>query len=179
MLRLFVENEKLDSLRHGASVSPIPPIIRRPVVYGRRVVLHALAQRPGVKLRPLPPVNVVDDGFADELVAADPRQQLSPDDPVDATRKDDAEADDAVDVVGQGVVDALALLGRDEGGDDEVDVAEKEEDGDGEGRLERGVPVPRGAVAVEVDEGAGDEDVDDGERVRDEAGGSTLANHVR
>lgn len=65
-------------------------------------------------------------------------------------------------------VDALAVLGRDKGGDDEVDVAEQEENGDGKGRLERGVPVPGLSVAVEVDQSTGDEDVDDGERVRDE-----------
>jgi hypothetical protein len=76
-----------------------------------------------------------------------------------------------VDVVWQGFVDALVVSGGYKGRDDKVDVAEAEEGGDRDGGLEGRVPVVGFAVAVEVDEGASDKDVDDGERVGDEANG--------
>lgn len=72
-------------------------------------------------------------------------------------------------VVRQVVVDVLVgRLRRDVGGNDEVDVGEQEEDGDGERGLDRRVPVVLFAVEVEVHETAGDEDVDNGERVGDD-----------
>lgn len=118
----------------------------------------------------LPAIDVVDDGLANKLVLADAGQDLGPDGPVDATSEEDGETSNAVDPVGKVLV--LVLVGgrgRDEGSNDEVDVAEQEEDDDGERSAEGRVPVPSGAVEVKVNETAGDEDVDDGKRVRDEA----------
>ena len=70
--------------------------------------------------------------------------------------------------VGQGVVDVLALVGSDEGRDDEVDVGGEEEDCDGEGSFEGGCPGEVGVGAeVEFDEAEGDEGVYDGEGVGD------------
>lgn len=68
------------------------------------------------------------------------------------------------------LVDVLAILGRRVGGEDEEQVAEEEEGHDGERGADGGVPAPFGAVDVEVDEADGDEGVDDGEGVGDEAG---------
>lgn len=67
------------------------------------------------------------------------------------------------------LVDVLAIFGRNERRNDEVNVAEKEEGDDRVSGLDGRVPVPAGSVAVEVDKGTGDEDVDDGKRVGDEA----------
>lgn len=120
---------------------------------------------------PLPPVNLVHHDLPLQPIPAQLRQQHRPDDPVHAACDDDADADDAVQVVRQRLVDAVAVRGRDEGRDRQVDVAEEEEDGDGEGGFYGRGPVPGRGVQVEVDEGAGDEDVDDGEGVGDYAGG--------
>ena len=128
-------------------------------------------QRPCGKAITLPPVNIVHHRLANELVAANPGHNLGPDEPEHATCAEDTEADNAVDVVRQGLVDALAVGGWHKGREDEVDVAEAEEGGDGEGGLDGRVPVVGFAVAVEVDEAACDKNVDDGERVRDEATG--------
>lgn len=67
------------------------------------------------------------------------------------------------------LIDILAVFGGHKWRNDEINVAEQEEDNDWVGSFDRGVPVPFGAVAVEVDEGSGDEDVDDGEGIGDEA----------
>jgi hypothetical protein len=67
------------------------------------------------------------------------------------------------------LVDVLAIFRRNERRNDEVNVAEKEEDDDRVGGLDGRVPVPGGSVAVEVDKGSGDENVDDGKRVGNEA----------
>lgn len=61
----------------------------------------------------------------------DPRQQNGPDDPVDTASDDDGDAHEAVEVVGQSLVDTVAVGGRDERRDGEVNVGEQEEDGDG------------------------------------------------
>lgn len=74
-------------------------------------------------------------------------------------------------VVGELVVDTLTGGGGHVGCDDEVALGEKEEDGDGESGADAGVPVGEARFAGEVDpdEAGGDEDVDDGEGVGDEA----------
>ena len=74
-----------------------------------------------------------------------------------------------MDIVGHALVDVLAVGRGDEGSDDKVDVAEHEEDGDGQSSLDRGVPVVVSAVEVEMDETASDKGVDNGKRVRNEA----------
>ena len=119
---------------------------------------------------PLPSVDLIDDGLALELVSADLGQDDGPDDPVDTTGKEEAEADNDVDPVREGFVDGVAIGVGNHGGDDKVDVAGEEEEDDGEGGGEGRVPVPRLAVEVEVDEAAGDENVDDGQGVGDDAG---------
>lgn len=74
------------------------------------------------------------------------------------------------------LVDVLVgSLGRDKGGDDEVDVGEEEEDGDGERRLEGRVPVVDVSVEVQPDEAKGDKRVDHGEWVRDDVEDCELA----
>ncbi len=124
-----------------------------------------LGQRPRGEAVALPSVNVVDHSLLNQLVTANPGQDLGPHKPVDTTRANDAKADNAVDVVGKALVDVLALGRRHKRRNDEVDVAEAEESGDGDGCLDRGVPVEFFAVAVEVDEAGGDKGVDDGEGV--------------
>lgn len=74
------------------------------------------------------------------------------------------------------LVDILAIFRGDKRCNDEINVAEEEEDDDGVRGFDRRVPVPAGTVAVEVDKGAGDEDVDDGKRVGDEAIAEWLVN---
>ena len=104
-----------------------------------------------------------------QVVPAQPREEPRPHEPVDAAREDDARADDAVKVVRQVFVDVLVGgVWRDVRRDGEVDVAEQEEDGHGERRLDRRVPVVLVAVEVEVDEAPGYEDVHDGEWVGDD-----------
>lgn len=132
--------------------------------------LRDLIQRPLEEGIPLPAIDIVHDNLTHKLILSKLGEQLGPDEPVHASGNDDGEADDAVDPVGEGLVDVLAILRGHKGGDDEVDVAEHEEYDDGEAGADGGVPVPGLAVEVEVDEAGGDEAVDDGEGIRDEAG---------
>lgn len=119
----------------------------------------------------LPAIKFVDDNLPHELVLADLGEDHGPEEPVDAAQEDDAEADDAVNPIGKGRVLVLVRGGRgDEGREDEVQVAEEEEDNHGEGGAEGRVPAERGAIEVEVGEAGGDECVDDGQGVGDEAG---------
>lgn len=76
------------------------------------------------------------------------------------------------------LVDVLAIFRRNERRNDEINVAEKEEDDDRVSGLDGRVPVPGGSVAVEVDKGSGDEDVDDGKRVGNEAMVGMLINLI-
>lgn len=78
--------------------------------------LHEDAPRPTI---------VVNEDLLPELVSAQLGQQSRPDQPVDTACKNDAGANDAVQVVRQVVVDVLVgRLRRDVGGDDEVYVGE-------------------------------------------------------
>lgn len=70
--------------------------------------------------------------------------------------------------VGKVVVDVLAFLRRHERRNNEIDVAEEEENDDGKGGANGRIPVPGLAVEVEVDEAQGNKCVDDGQGVRDE-----------
>lgn len=112
-----------------------------------------------------PAIDLIDDSLTHQLVLADLRQDLGPYNPVKTTCNNDGDADDAVKVVRKALVDVLALLGRDEGGDDEVDVAEHEEDDDRETSANGRVPVPLLAVKVKVGQASGDENVDDSKGV--------------
>lgn len=74
-------------------------------------------------------------------------------------------------VVWQLLVDTLASIGRHVGSDDQVNIRQQEEDGHWEGCTDPRVPVGiLGApVQVDIDQAARDKDVDDRERVRDQA----------
>lgn len=117
----------------------------------------------------LPPVNLVNNDLSLESIVAKFRQEHRPDNPVYAASRDDSNAHDAVQPVRQRLVDAVAIGRRHEGRNSQVDVAEQEENGDRERGFDRRVPLPRCPVEVEMDQGTSDEDVDDGERVRDDA----------
>lgn len=113
--------------------------------------------------------------FPDQLVPANPWQDLRPDNPVNGTGNEKRNTHNAVQPVWQALVDRSVLLGCDEGSDDEVEVGEEEKCRDREGSLELGAPLLRDAVLsvrleVEVDEASGDKGVDDSEGIGDEAG---------
>lgn len=117
----------------------------------------------------LPAINLIDMSLANKPITTNLGKNDSPDEPVEGTRDQDSDTDNAVDVVRHALVLVLAgIVGSDEWCDHQVHVAEKEEDGDGEGRLDRRVPVVLCAVKVEMDETTSDKGVDDRERVRDE-----------
>lgn len=118
----------------------------------------------------LPPINIINHNLPLQCIPPNLGQHHCPDNPVHTSGCDNRDANDAVQVVGERLVHAVSIRGRHEGRNGEVDIAEEEEDGDGERGLDRRVPVVLGFVEVEVDEGAGDEDVDDGEGVGDYAG---------
>ena len=130
--------------------------------------MRGLIQWPPEESIPLPAVDLIDNNLTNELILANLGQDLGPNDPVDTAREDDSETDDTVDPVGKIVVDVLALLRGNKGSNSEVDVAEHEEEDDGETGADGRVPVPGLAVEVEMDETAGDEGVDDSEGIRDE-----------
>jgi len=119
------------------------------------------------KLSSLPAVDVVDNCFADQLVSTNLGQNNCPDEPVQPSRENDAEAHDAVDPVGKVLVHVLAFFRRNERRNDEIDVAEHEEDDDGQRGTDWWVPVPGFAIEVKMDETCGHECVDNGERIGD------------
>lgn len=131
--------------------------------------VRAGAQRPAHEMASLPAINLVVRSLSNELVAAKLGQDDGPENPVNTTAGDDTPADNAVQVVGQGFVDCIAVCWGHERCDHEVDVAEEEEDRDGQSGAERRVPAVLVAVGVEPDEAEGDEGVNDRQRVRDDA----------
>lgn len=139
------------------------------------LVRHHRPKRLPNKNSPVPSIDIVNNSLPYQLVLADLGQQFCPDEPINPAGKDDAKTDHAVDPVGQGLVNVLALLGRHEGGDDKVDVAEHEEDDDRQGCAEGWVPVPLVSLDVEPDQAGSDERVDDGKWVGDKAGKIWLA----
>lgn len=67
-----------------------------------------------------------------------------------------------MEVVGNVLVDALALLWGNKGSSDEIEVGETEDDGDGEGGADGGVEVGElGLVEVDVDEAQCNKEIDD------------------
>ena len=117
----------------------------------------------------LPTINLINHNLALEGVLAQLGQDDRPDDPIDTTSSDDTKANNAVKVVRQSFVDAVTVTRRDERCDDEVDVAEEEEDGDRQGCLDRGIPVVLLLVEVEPGQTGSDKDIDDGQRVGNDA----------
>ena len=130
--------------------------------------MACFTQRLFSKVASLPAVNVVHIGFLHQFIVANLGQEDGPNQPVDTSGENDAEADNAMDPVRQALVYALTLLRRNEWGHDEVNVAEEVEDGDGQSGPDGRVPVPRGLVAIQVNQGSGNKDIDDGEGVRNE-----------
>jgi len=112
-----------------------------------------------------------------QRIPADLGQDLGPEQPVHGANAKDAQANHAVQVVRQALVDVLVAGGGNEGRDDEVDVGEEEEDRDGDAGAHRWLPgvdglrVRRGRgvgpAPVEGEETDGYEEVDDAEGVRD------------
>lgn len=99
----------------------------------------------------LPTIDLIVRSLPNELIATNLRQQNSPENPINSAAGNDAPADNAVEVVGQGFVDCVAVGGGHEGRDYEVDVAEEEEYCDGERGAEGRVPAVLIAVGVEPD----------------------------
>ena len=96
-----------------------------------------------------------------ETVTSNLWKEDSPEDPVDTSGCDDSQTNDAVKVVRQRLV--LIQLGsrrRYKWCDDEINVAEEEEDSNRKSSLDRRVPVELLAVGVDPDECDRDEDVD-------------------
>lgn len=117
----------------------------------------------------LPTINLINMSLTNKFITTNLGKNDCPDEPIEGTSNQDGDTDNAVDVVRHALVLVLAgIVGSDEWCDDQIHVAEKEEDGDGEGRLDWGVPVVLGAVKVEMDEATSDEGVDDCKRIRDE-----------
>jgi hypothetical protein len=119
---------------------------------------------------PLPPINFINNNLPLKPIMSNLRQQDSPNNPVHASSHDDADTNNTVRPIRQGLVHAVAIRRRHERRNGQVDVAEQEEHGDRESGFDWRVPLPGCFVQVEVDQGAGDEDVDDGERVGNYAG---------
>lgn len=109
--------------------------------------------------------------LAIQLVSSKLGQDHSPDDPIDRSGEQNRDTDKTVQVIWDILVDALSLIRRHERRDNEVDIRQQEEDDDrqrgAEGRRPGG-SVRGGGVKVQVHKGASDEDVDDGEGVRDD-----------
>jgi len=118
----------------------------------------------------LPSIDVVNLHLPNQLVAANPGQDNSPEEPVDASSENDANTDNAVDPVGEAFVDVLSFLRRNEWCHGEVDITEEEEEDDRESGADGRVPVPGLAMKVEMDESASNEYIDNGERIGNEAG---------
>ena len=138
--------------------------------YALRIPLLGLVERHPREDTSGPAIGV-NHSFLDEDVATEARHQHRPHQVVHGAERKDTKRDDAVQVVGQLVVDTLASAGWDIGSHHQVDVGQTEEDGDGQRRPDAGSPVREVLRLghVDVDESTGHEDVDDGQWVGDEA----------
>lgn len=116
----------------------------------------------------LPAIELTHLSFADQFVLSESRQQHSPDEPVNTTCCNDTPADNAVQVIGEVIVNVLAVIGRDKRCKDEVEVADKEDQSDWDGRTEGRVPVPASRVPVQVQQSTGDKDIDHRQRICDD-----------
>ncbi len=110
---------------------------------------------------PLPTVNLVNDNLAVEGVFPKLGKNDCPNYPVDAASGNDAKTNNAMEIVRQCLVDAVAIAGRDEGCNDKVDIAEREEDGNRECSPDRGVPVVLLFMKVKPCKARCNKDVDD------------------
>jgi len=81
-----------------------------------------------------------------QFITSNLRQNHSPYNPIYRPRKQDSNPDDTVKIIRERFIDVLTLVRRHEGSNNEVDVREEEEDGDGEGGSEGWFPGLRVAV---------------------------------
>lgn len=130
----------------------------------RLVYRHPCKDAPG-------PAISVDHGLLDEQITPEPRHENGPDEVVHGTGREDCNGHDAVQVVGQFVVNVLVGRGWHVRRNHEVHVGQEEENGDWEGCADAGGPV---GVAcrlgqVDPDQTGRDENVDDGKGVGNEA----------
>jgi hypothetical protein len=117
----------------------------------------------------LPAINIVDYRLPLQPVVAKLGEDDSPHYPVQTTSSDDGKADNAVKVVGKSLVNAVVVARRDKWRDDQIDVAEHEEDRDGKRGPHRWVPVVLFLVQVNPSKTGRNKDVDNSKRVRDDA----------
>jgi hypothetical protein len=162
--RTLVSSRHVECIKKLRGQTTNPAASELPLESSRR------PNRPLNKMAALPPINLIKARLPHQLILAQRRQHNRPDQPVNPAAGDDCNTNDAVQVVRQGFVHGDAVLGRHERRDDQVDVADEEEDCDGERGAEGRVPVVLLAVRVEPDEAEGDEGVYYGEGIGDYAG---------
>jgi len=128
----------------------------------------------------------------DDLVVTESGQDLIEDNPPNSSQRDETEANNDVEVVGEAFIDFVSCSRRNDRSDDQEEVGEEEEDlrrrsddasvlalpatkserkethDDRERSRNRGRPLVFGLVEVDHDEGEGDEGVEDVERIGDE-----------
>lgn len=109
--------------------------------------------------------------FLHQHVATEPWHQDRPYDVVQRPGAEQAKGHDAVQVVRQVLVHALALW-RHVWSNHQVHVRQHEEDGDGQRCADSRLPKWKAGLAVHInpDKAGGDEHVDDGQRIGNEAG---------
>jgi predicted ATPase len=78
-----------------------------------------------------PAINIVNNHLTVKRVVSDFRQHDGPNHPVNTTSGNDSESNNAMKIIRQSLVNAVVVTGRHERCNDEVDVAQEEEDGDG------------------------------------------------
>ena len=76
----------------------------------------------------LPSIDFIDDLISLQSITSDLRQNYSPYKPIHAPSQNNADTNQAMKVVRQAFVNALAIRGWHEGCDDKINVAEQEED---------------------------------------------------
>lgn len=118
---------------------------------------------------PLPAINLINNDLALKRVLSDFGQDHGPNHPVNTASSDYTKSDDTMKVVRQSFVNAVAITGWHKWRNDKVDIAEEEKNGNRQSGLDRWVPVVLLFVEIEPGQTRCYEDVDDGERVRDDA----------
>lgn len=113
----------------------------------------------------LPPIDSVNNDLTVKRVFSKLGQNNCPNYPVNTTGSNDAKANNAVKVVRQRLVNAVAVAGWHKRCNDEVDIAEEEEYGDRQRGLDRRVPVGLLLVEVQPRQTGGNEGIDDGKWV--------------
>lgn len=118
----------------------------------------------------LPTINFIHNDLTLKCVLAKLGQDNCPDNPVNTTSSDNTKTNNAVKVVRQSLIDAVSVARWDEWGNDKVDVAEEEKDGDRKRGFHWRIPVVLLLVEVDPYETGSDEGVHDSKRVRNNTG---------